>query len=64
MQQMFQNGVLIINSNNLNYAIKAPEIQRIITAYDTTLGLISEAINSDNIRLVTPTEAAPLRMMP
>jgi hypothetical protein len=64
MQGMFQSGVLIINSNNLNYAIRGPEIQRILTAYDETFNTILRCINNGSISVVNPTEAAPLRMVP
>jgi len=36
MQDMAENGVLIINSNNVSFAIKEPEVKRIGEAYDAT----------------------------
>lgn len=37
MQNMAENGVLMINSHNVSYAIKDAEVKRIGEAYDTTL---------------------------
>jgi len=64
MQEMIQGGVLIINSNNLSFAHKAPELQRILTAYDGAFASIAEGIEKGDLdkriggSLV---EAAPLR---
>jgi glutamate-1-semialdehyde aminotransferase len=58
---MAQNGVLIINSNVLSYTHHAPEIKRIVTAYDATLGLIGLGVKSGHIKSVAPVEAAPVR---
>jgi glutamate-1-semialdehyde 2,1-aminomutase len=44
IQGMAQNGVLIINSHNVSYAMKEPEIKRIISAYDKTLEQVSSHI--------------------
>jgi hypothetical protein len=41
LQNMVDNGVLIINSNNVSFAIKEPEIKRIVRAYDESLQDIS-----------------------
>ena len=64
MMEMIQNGVLIINSHNMSYAIKKPEIDRIRIAYEKTLGVIKDALELEDIdsrignSVVT---AAPLR---
>lgn len=63
MQTMFQNGVLIINANNLSYAMKGPEIKRILTAYDTAFASIRSAITLDVLKVIKPTAAAPLRVV-
>lgn len=62
MQLMFQHGVLIINSNNLSYAMKDPELKRIFTAYDNTFHELSNSIRSERINNIKPTAAAPLRV--
>ena len=62
MQTMFQQGVLIINANNINYAIKGPEFQRILTAYECTFAILGRALRTGIIADVKPTAAAPLRM--
>ncbi len=64
MQEMIQGGVLIINSNNVSFAHKQPELNRIVTAYDRALGAISRSIVCGNIAdLVgnSVVSAAPLR---
>ncbi len=63
MQEMIQNGVLIIGSNNLMYAHQAPELKRIFHAYDVTFGKICEAIRDNNFASVAGTEVdyAPIR---
>jgi glutamate-1-semialdehyde 2,1-aminomutase/spore coat polysaccharide biosynthesis protein SpsF len=40
MQEMAANGVLIINSHNTNFAMKHPEMDRILLAWDKTLHAI------------------------
>lgn len=42
-QEMAQQGVLCLNANCVSYAIKEPEIQRILKAYKHTLDLIDHA---------------------
>ncbi len=42
-QEMAQQGVLCLNANCVSYAIKEPEIQRILKAYKHTLDLIDDA---------------------
>lgn len=44
MQEMIQSGVLIISSNNLSFAHKKPEIERIVAAYDATFSKIKTAL--------------------
>jgi glutamate-1-semialdehyde 2,1-aminomutase/spore coat polysaccharide biosynthesis protein SpsF len=43
IQEMAQQGVLCLNANCVSYAMKEPEIQRILKAYKHTLDLIDEA---------------------
>jgi glutamate-1-semialdehyde 2,1-aminomutase/spore coat polysaccharide biosynthesis protein SpsF len=62
MESMIQQGVFIINSNTLSYAMGDPELKRIIDAYAHTLEKISQALKDGSIEHVWPTQAAPLRM--
>lgn len=58
MESMIEQGVLIIASHNVNYAMKEPELNKIIKAYDTTLAHIRCMIDNDGLRDVeaaTPT---------
>jgi len=58
MKSMKENGVLIIASNNINYAMKEPQIKKIIDAYDEALLCISVAMDSnslDSVEAATPT---------
>jgi glutamate-1-semialdehyde aminotransferase/spore coat polysaccharide biosynthesis protein SpsF (cytidylyltransferase family) len=64
MQEMSRNGVLIINAHNLSYAIGAPELARITTAYAETFMAIKNAMTANNIDNLIGEEApivAPLR---
>jgi glutamate-1-semialdehyde 2,1-aminomutase/spore coat polysaccharide biosynthesis protein SpsF len=63
MTTMFQQGVLIINSNNLSYAMREPELRRIMTAYECTFAILSRALRTGTIAEVKPTAAAPLRVV-
>ena len=49
MREMIQNGVLIINSNNLSYAHKKPELRRICSAYEATLEKIGAVVRHGSI---------------
>ena len=64
MALMIRNGVLIINSNNVCFAVRDPEIKRIVTAYKETFAAISEMLRAGDIeRFVgnSVVAAAPLR---
>lgn len=61
MQRMIQNGVLIINSNNLSYAMKKPEIARIIDAYDLSFRDIAKALHDGSISDVKDNTPKSLR---
>ncbi len=63
MQEMIQGGVLIINSNNVSFAIKVPELHRIRSAYTRALTALAKALASGDIaeRVGEVVEAAPLR---
>lgn len=64
MIEMAQAGVLIIASNNLSFAHKAPELKRIITAYDVSLGAISARLRDGSLAdyvAGSVVSAAPLR---
>jgi glutamate-1-semialdehyde 2,1-aminomutase/spore coat polysaccharide biosynthesis protein SpsF len=65
-QEMAQAGVLIIASNNLSFAHKAPELQRIVTAYDHTFGVIADAIKHNKLEQLVPQPiaTAPVRAVP
>lgn len=49
MQQMIQNGVLVINSHNVSFAMGQAEINRVISAYDATLGVMAETLKNGDI---------------
>lgn len=49
MQEMIQGGVLVIASHNVSYAIRKPEVQRILTAYNRALSTINQALENNNI---------------
>jgi glutamate-1-semialdehyde 2,1-aminomutase len=49
MQQMIQNGVLVINSHNVSFAMGQDEINRVVSAYDATLGELSDALKKGDI---------------
>lgn len=61
MQEMIQNGVLIINRPTFSFAHKMPELNRVVTAYDNTFKTIRAAIDDGSITNVTPIAAPPLR---
>lgn len=49
MQSMIEHGVLVIASHNVNYAMKEPELNKIIKAYDASLALIKCMIDNDGL---------------
>lgn len=49
IQEMAQNGVLIIASHNLSYAHGDNEVTRILKAYDATLGVLKESIEKNTL---------------
>lgn len=49
-QEMAQQGVLCLNANGVSYAMKEPEIQRILKAYKHTLDLIDDASAHGHIK--------------
>jgi glutamate-1-semialdehyde aminotransferase/spore coat polysaccharide biosynthesis protein SpsF (cytidylyltransferase family) len=64
MQSMAQNGVLVAGSHNISFAIKEPEIKRILKAYEDTLPVIADTIRTGNIASMIGTEITqfdPLR---
>jgi glutamate-1-semialdehyde 2,1-aminomutase/spore coat polysaccharide biosynthesis protein SpsF len=61
IEQMAQNGVLIIGSNNLSFAHKDPQLKRIVTAYGATLIAIRVAIDSGSISQVEASAGLPIR---
>jgi hypothetical protein len=60
--KMAENGVLIINSNNLSYAHKEPEIERILDAYAGTFIAIRKALDDGSIAQQPAVAASPVRM--
>lgn len=50
MESMIEQGVLIIASHNVNYAMKEPELNKIISAYDKTLAHIRCMIDNDGLK--------------
>lgn len=63
LQGMAENGVLIINSHNVSYAHRGPELTRIAKAYEETCSLIRCALDNgiDDIVSKNIVGAAPLR---
>lgn len=64
MQEMIQNGVLIINSHNLSWSIKDPEMKRICKAYVDTFKKMDAVLTEGSIAQTIGKEAAsvaPLR---
>jgi glutamate-1-semialdehyde aminotransferase len=49
IKEMARHGVLILASHNLSYAHKAPEMKRILRAYEATLKTISVAVHTDSV---------------
>lgn len=49
IQEMAQQGVLIIASHNLSYAHGPNEIRRVLTAYEHTFDVLAEAIKTDTV---------------
>jgi glutamate-1-semialdehyde 2,1-aminomutase/spore coat polysaccharide biosynthesis protein SpsF len=60
--KMAENGVLIINSNNLSYAHKEPEIEQILDAYAGTFLAIQKALDDGSIAQQPTVAASPIRM--
>jgi glutamate-1-semialdehyde 2,1-aminomutase len=50
MQEMFQRGVLILNSHNISLAFGRKELQIVLKAYSETLQNLSSAIKSRTLR--------------
>ena len=50
MQEMFQRGVLILNTHNVSLAFGRKELRIVLKAYSETLHNLSEAINSQTLR--------------
>lgn len=49
-QEMAQAGVLIVNAHALSLAHGAPEIRRVVRAYEHTLGVMNDVLARDAIR--------------
>lgn len=49
MQQMIQNGVLVINSHNVSFSMGQAEINRVVSAYDATFGVMAEVLRKGDI---------------
>jgi glutamate-1-semialdehyde 2,1-aminomutase len=59
LQEMFKNGVLILNTHNVNLAINEKQIGKITQAYRNSFGVISNALKDsrlDEILECTPLE--------
>ena len=50
MQEMFQRGVLILNTHNVSLAFGKKDFKVILNAYSATLQAISQAIEQGNLR--------------
>lgn len=49
-QEMAQQGVLCLNANCVSYAMKEPEVQRVLKAYKHTLDVIDEAVAEGQVK--------------
>lgn len=58
MQEMFANGVLVLNSNNVTLAMGKKEIRKIVHVYEKTLTSLRLSLNDGN--LLEKTRAKPL----
>lgn len=63
MIEMAKNGALIINSNNISFAMKEPEIKRIDKAYQAAFNSIRDGDIQRKIGNAI-VEAKPLRDTP
>lgn len=64
IQEMAQMGVLVLSEHGVSYAMKEPEIERILKAYEHTIGVINECCEKQgqiNNRLRGMVTATPLR---
>lgn len=61
MKKMIENGVLMIASHNVNYAIKEPEIVKVCNAYDATFAALKQAIASGEIDTIEDNIAPTVR---
>lgn len=64
IQEMAQMGVLILSEHGVSYAMKEPEIDRILKAYRHTVDVINECIDQDGAifrRLRGFVQSMPLR---
>ena len=50
MQEMFQRGVLILNTHNISLAFSKKDLEVVLKAYSETLHTLSVAINSQDLR--------------
>jgi glutamate-1-semialdehyde 2,1-aminomutase len=49
MQEMFANGVLVLNTHNVTLAMNERVLHRIFSAYDKTLRVIANTIRNNNL---------------
>jgi glutamate-1-semialdehyde 2,1-aminomutase len=50
MQEMFQRGVLILNTHNISLAFGKKDLKIVMSAYSATLQALSRAIEQRNLR--------------
>lgn len=63
-QEMVQQGVLVLNANCVSYAMKEPEVKRIVSAYNHTFGVIEACLEEHGLitkLLKGSIRASPLR---
>jgi glutamate-1-semialdehyde aminotransferase len=62
-KEMIASGTLIVGSNNVCYAMREPEIKRILKSYRHALGVMRDALDKGNIeqRLAGATVAPMVR---
>ncbi len=64
LQEMAQQGVLVLSEHGVSFAHKEPEVQRIVKAYDHTMGVIHDCLNHQGEitkRLKGMIQAKPVR---
>lgn len=59
LQQMFAQGILILNSHNVNESMSQKDIKLLLRTYESTLQELSVALNEDSLRSKLKVEPLP-----